>query len=314
VAHAARDFEAGPSLDFVRLAAHELFHIWLGGFIAPPEDESLVWCHEGFTQYLAMWHAVAAGLDEPDGFAERALSPEAEARSSRTFGRVAFADPSVCWRDGNGPDETLGYKGGATLALLADVERRRAGRAGLKELVAELLRAGGPLSLAAIHDRMEALGLAEFYGRFVASPAPPPAIGAALLELGFEAADREASLTCVGIQVGDGEASRGIVAIDPEAPAARAGFEVSDRIVSCSPGRQNPPRIRDGVATPYRFGLNAIASGAAAATIEVERRGKPLSLSVAPRLIAGGVRTPYRGGSPAVERFFRVEPRGAVTR
>lgn len=307
VSYGASDFE-NVSSDFQRLLAHELFHIWLGGYLAPPEEESLVWFLEGFTEYLAMWHVVAARLAEPEWFAERVLSHEAEARSSEGFGRVAFADPGVRWRDGNGPNETLAYKGGSTLALLADVELRRQGRPGLMQLVADLLRGGGPLTRAAVREWMEANGLGPFWAQFVAKPGPWPRLGPALTDMHFEATESDAALTYLGIQTGDGDATRTIVALDPNGPAARAGFAIGDRILGCSPGRMHPPDVRASVETPYRFGLNIIASGAKVATIDVERAGNRLELSLEPRLIAGGVRTSYRRGRTTFERFFRYEP------
>ena len=300
-------FKDGFSLDFIRLMSHELFHIWLGGYLAP-QDESLVWFHEGFTEYLAMWHVVAAGLAEPEWLAERALTIEAEARRSRAFGRVAFGDPSVNWRDSDGANEKLGYKGGATLALLADVELRRQGRPGLMQLVADLLRRGGPLTLPGIREWMQAHGLADFWERWVARPATLPEVGVALGAMGYEASREDASLTYLGIEVGEGDASREVVAIDPDGPATSAGLRVGDRILRSGPARPNPPRILDSVKTPYRFGLDTIASGAEVATIEVERAGANLTLSVKPRLIAGGVRTAYRPGPDTLERYFRYAP------
>ena len=308
VSYEEGDFDGALQPEFIRILSHELSHIWLGGYLVPPDDESLVWFHEGFTEYLAMWHVVAAGLEEPEWFAERSVSLEAEARRSEAFGRVAFGEPGVRWRDGNGPNETLGYRGGSTLALLADVELRRQGRPGLMQLVSDLLRDGEPLTLPTIREWMRAHGLAEFYARFVAAPAPLPPVGAALVDMHFEASESDASLTYLGIQVEEGDDSRNIVALDPDGPAARAGLEIGDRILRGSPGRPNPPDIRASVSTPYRFGLTTIASGAKVTTIEVERGVRELASSLEPRLIAGGVRTAYRRGGESLERFFRYEP------
>ena len=104
---------------------------------------------------------------------------------------------------------------------------------------------------------------------------------------------------------GEGDAAREVVALDPDGPAASAGLAIGDRILKCVPTRPNPPRILDSVETPYRFGLNTIASGAEVATIELERAGEKLALSVKPRLVPGGVRTSYRPGSETLERLFR---------
>jgi hypothetical protein len=217
----------GLAPDYVRLLAHELFHIWLGGYLSP-DDESLVWFHEGFTEYCAVWHVAASGLASREWFAERIAIMDAETRASEAYGRVAFADPAVSWRDDNGPNETLGYRGGALLAFCADQELRRQGRPGLLQMLAD-------------------------------------------------------------------------------GPAAQA-VRIGDQILGCSPARNRPPRIGASVATPYRFGLSCIASGAEAAELDVVRDGAELKLSVAPRLIAGGVRTAYRA-SKKLDGFFEHRPR-----
>jgi hypothetical protein len=303
------DLESGHAPEFVRLLAHELFHNWLGGFLDPPDDESLVWFHEGFTEYLATWHVAASGLLGPDWFSDRVASADRAARSSEAFGRVAFGDPKVRWRDGDGPNETLGYQGGATLAFQADVELRRQGRPGLMRLVADLLRDGDrALTLPAIRAWMEGNGLAEFYARYVAKAAALPEVGPALRDVGYESFDQEASLTYLGIQVEEGDAAGRIVALDPDGPAARAAFKVGDRIFGYSPTRSNQPRVGDRVTTPYRFGLNRLATGAKVASIDVEREGKEITLSIEPRIIPGGFRTGYRASGDAVGRFFRCEP------
>ncbi len=310
VAEPYDSIDAGLSPEYVRLLAHEMFHDWLGGALKPPDDESLVWFHEGFTEYLAVWHVAASSLAKREWFAERIAAMDAEARDSQAFGQVAFGDLSVRWRDDNGSNETLGYRGGALLAFFADLELRQDGQPGLPRLVADLLEHGErDLTLPAIRDWMETNGLADFYARFVLEPALFPAVDPALEDLGFELYESEASLTYLGIQVEGGETLGRVVAVDPEGPAARADVKIGDRIFGYFPTRTHPPRIAGSVTTPFRCGLDAIASGAEAAELDVLRDGRELKLSVVPRLIPGGVRTGYRAGSEHLAEFFRYDPR-----
>ncbi|HZJ01109.1 MAG TPA: hypothetical protein VFD22_10650, partial [Gemmatimonadaceae bacterium] len=90
------------------LLAHELLHDWLGSHLVG--GGSLVWFYEGFTDYLANWHGIAAGLFTLDRFADRILAFEREARTSISFGRVAFAQPGVSWLDSDGLNERMAYK------------------------------------------------------------------------------------------------------------------------------------------------------------------------------------------------------------
>jgi predicted metalloprotease with PDZ domain len=156
--------------------------------------------------------------------------------------------------------ETLGYRGGAMLALHADVELRRQGRPGLLQLIADLLQQDDRrLQLERLRAWMEANGLKEFYARSIAQPARFPDVDATLASLGFELEVEAASLTYLGIQV-EGDAARGrVVAVDPEGPTAAAGVKVGDEIVGWFPTRTRPPRVGKAVTTKYRFGLACIA-------------------------------------------------------
>ena len=299
---------ADLSPQYIRLLAHEVFHLWLGGLLRPPDDESLVWFHEGFTEYFADWHVAASGLASREWFAERIATLDARARGSAAYGRVAFGDPSVAWRDGDGPNETLGYSGGALLAFHADVELRRQGRPGLLQLIADLMQQDDRrLERGKIRAWMEANGLKEFYERSIAQPARFPDVDATLASLGFELGESEASLTYLGIQV-EGDAARGrVVAVDESGPAA-ASVKVGDAIVGWSPARVRPPRVGQAVATKFKFGLTCIASGAEFAELDMRRDGRELKVEVKPRLIEGGVRTDYRTSGDKLNEFFRFMP------
>lgn len=80
---------------------------------------------------------------------------------------MAFADPAVRWRDGDGPLETAAYKGGALLAFALDVELRT-DEANLLDLMRDLLRSGKPTELATLEAWVRGRGLNEFWEHHVA--------------------------------------------------------------------------------------------------------------------------------------------------
>ncbi len=295
---------------FTHVLAHELFHDWLGagGFVAG--SESITWFHEGFTDYLSLWHIAAVGLVDRGWFADRIGAIEAEARRSSALGTVAFAETAGGWRDDMGPRETLAYRGGAILAFGADVELRRSGRPGLMQLVADLARTtDGEATLNDLRGWMEAHGLADFYRRYVAEPALPD--GVSLLgSIGFEAAEVETELTYLGLRLGPGPDMGRVVGIDPQGPAAAAGVAVGDSIRGYFPSRVNRPRIAESVGTPYRFGLERIEPGVPGAYIDVVHGGVERQAPITPRLIPGGVITRYRADDAKTAPFFRYEPPG----
>ncbi len=148
------------------LVAHEFYHQWLG--VRVRADESIAWFHEGFTEYLSLWHLVATGLVEPAWFANRIEELGKEARDRSTWGEIPFAAPGVQWRDGDGPRETQAYKGGAMLAFAMDVELRRRGRSDLSALVRDLLAAeSGPVTLESLEAWARDQGLGTFWTKHV---------------------------------------------------------------------------------------------------------------------------------------------------
>jgi predicted metalloprotease with PDZ domain len=182
---------AHPDPSFLHLLAHEPFHTWLGDVGHLQGSESITWFHEGFTDYLSLWHLASVKQIEPGWFADRILTLEALARGSSALGRTAFAQEGG-WRDGDGARETLAYKGGAILALGLDVALRTQRKPGLMEMISDLGRTvEGPVSLADVRGWMESHGQAAFYERYVAAPALPDARGL-LREAGFTWAERPA--------------------------------------------------------------------------------------------------------------------------
>lgn len=147
--------------------AHEFYHQWLG--IRIGADESIAWFHEGFTEYLSLWHLAAAGLVEPTWFAERIAELGQEALERSTWGEIPFAAPDVRWRDGDGPKETQAYKGGAMLAFAMDVELRRLGRSDLSALIRDLLAGeSSAVDIERLKAWAGAQGLAGFWAKHVA--------------------------------------------------------------------------------------------------------------------------------------------------
>ena len=291
----------------VELLAHELFHDWLGGRLTG--DESLVWFSEGFTDYFSLWHAAALGLVPRDRFGQRMLEVEARARAG-SLGRIAFADSGVRWRDGNGPNETMAYRGGSLLAFAVDAELRRRGTGTAHALIRRLLEiAPRPYRLADIRDAFASLGLSALYRQSVAGRQMPPVLPV-LVELGFDQTEEQAALTYLGIEARlDRTDSMDVVpavvtALDSAGPAAKAGLRVGDRITGYGDRRGNPPQRGPGAPERYLWALNVIPSGARSGTLEVERDGTVRKIDVAPVLTRGGrrVQVRWRAGT-----FFEPE-------
>ncbi len=293
--------------------AHELFHHWLGGHHLVG-DESVVWFYEGFTDYLALWHAAATGVISPNRFGERMLEIDANARAS-ALGRIAFADSGIVWRDNDGPNETMAYKGGTLLALMVDARLRQTGRTA-NALIRHLIDTGPRhFRLTHIREAFAALGLDDLYRESVAGT-QMPAIRPVLRDLGFDQIEQPAALTYLGIEARfDGTDPRTpvpavVTALDSAGPAARAGVLVGDRIVGLQGNRRDdPPELGPGAPSRYRFALNVIPSGARSVTLDLERDGRPLQVEVAPVLTAGGRRFPLRWNPGRGTGFFDTRRR-----
>ncbi len=289
---------------FHQTIAHELFHTWLG--IRVPGNEDIVWFHEGFTDYFALWFLAATGGCERRWFAERVLELDAEARATSSLGSISFADPDTAWRDGDGPNERMAYQGGLLLALALDVELRAAGKPGALQIVKDFLQDGVAPDLASVRGWIESQGLKEFYARCVAG-AGPPAAQEGLERLGFVFERASVPLTYLGLCAeGVGLGAR-IVKVDPNGPAAAAGVRVGDVVGGYAPTRDGAVEIGSAVTTEYRFGLALFEPAAKSVQIWFERDGREVEIRIVPQIWDGGSRRVIGNAGEALDDFFRFE-------
>lgn len=151
---------------YYHFVAHEYYHNWLGNMVEG--GESFTWFHEGFTDYFSLWHLAAAGLISQEWFATRILELGDEARDKSSWGKIAFAQTDVSWRDGDGPVETMAYKGGAMLAFALDVELRANGKPGLPQLMRDILqRRSHAVTIDTLRQWCHNQGLEEFWQQYV---------------------------------------------------------------------------------------------------------------------------------------------------
>jgi hypothetical protein len=291
---------AGTSLtaSFKHLIAHELFHRWLGTDFVLGND-AIAWFHEGFTDYLSLWTCAASGVLDRGYFASRMKAIDSEARRSPVYGKVAFAQEGVSWR---GAQEKYAYRGGAVLAFLMDVELRKQGRPGVMQMIVDFgtRKQKEPIRLADIRDWMRQHGMEALYQTCVEGKELPP-IDSALAAIGFIPKDVPADLTYFGIRVDKDR----IVELDPDGPAAKAGFRVDDRIIGRYPGwRSEQVRVSEKVTTKYRYGLEFIEPAVAGTFLDVVRGKEELTIRVQPRLMEGGLASRYEADEAKLRAFF----------
>lgn len=152
--------------------AHEFFHHWLGSKLSG--SESMTWFHEGFTEYFGLWHLASTQTISRGWFRERLLELGQEAIDKSSWGSVAFADDEVQWRDGDGPNEIMAYKGGAMLAFMMDVQLRELGQPGAQQMLRDFLEAGKrELSLSDLEEWCREHELDDFWDEYVAGTTVP---------------------------------------------------------------------------------------------------------------------------------------------
>jgi hypothetical protein len=303
---------AGPLSVLSRLTlAHEIFHDWLGSHLV--EDGTVTWFNEGFTDYIALWHATAVGMLSPAEFVDRMYDIERRARASTSLGRVRFSDSKIKWRDGDGPNETMTYHGGALLAFFTDIQLRQRG-ATVMDVIRQLLsRRRREYGLNDIRTAMTRLGVSDVY-RTSIDGTHVPTVRPLLVAAGFDQSEatEPASLTYLGIEARHESTDpmavvpAVVLAIDPAGPAAKTDLRMGDRIVDIGERRGDPPIIGPNELTRYRFGLNVVPSSAQTVTLKVAANGSVREVQVAPVRRPGGVRYPLRWNPVRGARFFTV--------
>lgn len=268
---------------YMSLVAHELFHQWLGGY-ARGRSSSMDWFTEGFTDYMANCHLAQTGLVSTQWFADRMLELSGEAFGCDAYGKAAFGDASVNWREG--ANETLAYKGGATLAFCLDAALHAAGKPRVAAMIGDLGRLpGGQFALNDIKAWLEKQGMGSFYAAYIEKAALPDP-RKALEQAGF--ARQKVPLAYLGIRAADaeGQGFGKVAALDPEGPAAKAGMRVGDVIVGMAPMLSRiPETVR--TETEYTFGM-AMFDPQKPATIDVLRGSDKMRLTMLPKPFGEG--------------------------
>lgn len=296
--------EAALDPIYKQLIAHELFHEWLGGFIAA-SDESLTWFQEGFTDYLALWQLASLGEIDREWFAQRLSDINDAARQREAYGNVWFADPRVSWRDWDGSNETLAYSGGAILAFGLDMELRKQGKRGLSALIADLIESGATgYTKDDLRRWLREQVLESYWDAYVEWPALPE-FAEDLARAGITRTKRiSTERSYVGVRI-DGDVFGVAEAIDPGGPAASSGLSVGDWITGYWPVRGNRPLIGADVETRFTFGLNAFPPQVGEINIGFRRGSEEMHARVQPRMISGGYRMGFDVDSHRADRYFR---------
>jgi len=295
------------------VVVHEFTHLWIGRRFP---DERLIWFMEGFTDYLALWTAAAAGVVTPDWFAQR-LAAIADEVAALPPAPARPLSAQAVRRDSDGSAERLAYRGGALAAFSLDVALRGADKGTLGSFIGKLLKTpDSVLTERAIRASAEAMGAgAEF--RTAVDSVPLTSPWPALRSVGFVISEEPASLVALGIAAeADGRQSHltkgpAIVrAVDPNGPSAAADIVPGDTVIIRTARRQNPPTHDVAITSvslgAYTFGSSIVPSGSRTVTLEVRRSGATRTVEVTPRLVQGGLRLSAKWEPSRASRFFTV--------
>ena len=289
--------------EVLKTMAHELFHEWLGnGFVRVNNPES-VWFQEGFTDYLALWHLAHCRQITHQQFVDRIWELEKSLLDNPSKGTISFGDSDVEWRDGDGPNEQMAYRGAALLAFCTDLELRKAGHPGLSHMISELAKKETSVGNAEIREWYKANGLLEFHEQFVAQPNFVN-VDAALKAIGCELTDLATPVAYAGF-TNDNDGLFGKVSgVDPKGPAAKAGIKVGDQIQGFWPSVKRKVKIKESLKPEFNYGLSnfPIDTGV---NFEVQRDGEQIRLNFVPTTLKDiATRTGYKA-SAKIEPFLR---------
>lgn len=305
-----------PPLDVAhrKIVAHELLH----DSVNPDRlgEDAPLWMYEGFTEYLAAWTLAASGVESPVAFAARMREHEIRATTNIARHGARFGEQKgAAHRES--ADETLAYSGGTIFAFAVDAALRACG-ADLATVVAEASKAQLRLkrepessrAATAFREALAARGLVSLYDSLVGG-GRVPRINSALVAAGFVVEHSDASLQYLGFALAGDRSlfstdAQVVSAVDPDGPAAAAGLQRGDTIVSAKAMlRSDPPWIAPAVDRRYDAGLAEIASGAPSVAIRVRRAEGVRDLVVKPRSIQGGYREVPRPAASGAMAFFR---------
>ena len=300
--------ENADSPYYLHTIAHEMFHEWLPGAL-PPLQAKVVWFFEGFTDYLSLWHLVRAEVISADWFAERLQELDRDARSSERFGKVSYADPVLQWRDGDGPMETLAYKGGALLAFHLDAALYESGGPPLVRLIADLIEEQGGYSLPTLRDWCESHGVESWFDHYVEAGEPVPPLSEVLPHIGFPARETDVPMTYFGVELKSGGLTGEVISIDPEGPnLTKENLRVGDVIVDSGPRRTDGATLKDGVSAAHPFGLvDFEVLHSIDWWVEVERDGERQRIAIEAWLSPGARGFEHRAPDGVELEFFTLE-------
>lgn len=280
--NALRDGALDPGL--LMTTAHELYHTWLGNGFVKVQNPQAVWFQEGYTDYLSLWNLGRAGLITEQQFLDRLIALNKAAHASSSLGQVTFTAENVDWRDGNGPNETLAYRGGALLAFFTDLELRGFAQRDLSRIITDFAKQDDVITNAHIKQWYESHQLHDFAAQYLNAPGFPD-FAVAVTANGCRIGKRDQAVAYIGIATDSKGAFGVITQLDPQGPAAAAGAQVGDEITGYWPVFQRELKFHEPEAVKYAFGLDKFPLDQEV-HLNVRRAGEEISLNLHPNSLS----------------------------